>query len=166
MNLPYLIKILKTEKVSELVANIDLPPLDINLAIWDAEKAGQIEIDLEKDKITALTVPEITFNSDLANKLYRTIQHYAEKEINVTRGRLNNVIKDPNSEKGYAYHEYLMALQYLIDSNQVIEFVESVPQVGKRPYHQFVFLGLPDNPNEEWNKREVNKWIENWNKKK
>lgn len=166
MNLPYLLKILKTNKVSELVENIDLPPIDINLAIWDAIKDGQVEVNEEKGTIKLLKEPEKSFDSDLSNKLIRVIQHYASKDINVTRGTLNTVIKDVTTGRGYAWHEYIMALQYLIDSEQVLEMEVSVPKNGKRPYHRFVFLGLPDNDNEEWNAREVNKWIANWAKKK
>jgi hypothetical protein len=166
MNIPYLLKILNTNKISELVANIDLPSLDINLLLWDAEKAGQIEVNLEKDKITALTEPEITFDSDLASKLLRTMQHYETKEINITRGRLNSSIKDPATDKGYPYHEYLMALHYLIESGQIIEQEVSVPKLGDRPYHKFVFLCFPNNPNEDWNRTEVNKFIASWAKKK
>lgn len=165
MNIPYLLKILKTNKLSELVANIDLPPLDMNLAIRDAEKAGQVKVDVDKDRITGLVEPEITFDSDLANKLLRTLQYYEAEEINATRGRINSLIKDPETNLGYPYHEYLMALHYLIDSGQIQEDVVSVPKSGDRPYHKFVFLSFPDNPNEEWNAREVNKWIANWNKK-
>lgn len=162
MNIPYLLKILDTNKLSELVSNIDLPPIDLNLLIWDAVKAGQIEVDEKKGTVTALTEPEATFNSDLASKLLRVIQHYASKEINVTRGTMNGVIKDPTTGKGYGWHEYLMALHYLIDSGQVIEEQVSVPKTKSRPYHRFVFLCLPDNDNEEWNAREVNKWIANF----
>ena len=103
MNIGYLLKILDTNKISELVANIDTPPLDYNLAINDAEKAGEIEVDLAKDKIKLLRDPEISFDSDLANKLLRTMQHYESHEINMTRGRLNNLIKDPATGVGCAF---------------------------------------------------------------
>lgn len=166
MNIPYLLKILDTNKLSVLVENIDLPPLDMNLMIRDAEKAGEIEVDMKKDKVTALKNPEITFDSDLANKLLRTMQHYEAEEINMTRGRLNSLIKDPVTGTGYGWHVYLCTLQSLIDSGQIVEEIVSVPKVGKRPYHKFVFLCFPDNENEEWNAREVNKWIANWNKNK
>lgn len=167
MNILYLLKILDTKKLSELVANIDLPPLDLNLAIWDAEKAGQIEIDPDKDKVKALTEPEITFDSDLASKLLRVMQQYESQGINITRGRLNNMIKDPVTGLGYGYHEYLMALHYLIDSGQIVEEAVSVPEIkNKRPFHKFVFLQFPNNPNEDWNRNEVNKWIENFAKSK
>lgn len=165
-NILYLLKILKTNKLSELVQNIDLPALDINLAIWEAERDGKVEIDQEKGTITALVDHEVSFDSDLANKLIRVIQHYTSNEINVTRGRLTILVKNQGQEHNYPYHEYLMALQYLIDSGQVIELEMSVPKVGKRPYHKFVFLCLPENDNEEWNKNEVNKWIANFAKKK
>lgn len=166
MNIPYLLKILDTNKLSELVANMDLPPLDINLAIWDAERAGQVEVDQKKDRVRALKEPEITFDSDLASKLLRVLQQYERQEINITRGRLNSMIKDPVTGLGYPYHEYLMALHYLIDSEQIEQQEVAVPKSGKRPYHKFVFLCFPDNNNEEWNAREVNKWIANFGKKK
>lgn len=166
INVLYLLKILKTDKLSELVANIDAPVLDFNLAIWEAEKAGQIETDTEKDKIIALMEHEASFDSDLATKLIRVIQHYTSKEMNVTRGRMTNMVKNVGTEFNYPYHEYLMALQYLIDTEQVIEQVVEVPKIGARPYHKFVFLCLGDNPNELWNKNEVNRWLETWNKKK
>lgn len=166
MNILYLLKILNTNKLSELVANIDAPFLDINLAIWDAVKNGDVEIDEKKDRITALKEHEITFNSDLASKLLRVIQHYNERETNITRGRLNNLVKNTATEFNHKWHDYLMALQYLIDSGQVEEQVVAVPQTKKRPYHKFVFLCVQDNPNEEWNSREVNKWIANWERKK
>lgn len=166
MNILYLLKILKTNKLSELVANIDAPFLDLNLAIWEAEREGLVEVNEKKDRITPLKEHEISFDSDLANKLLRVIQHYASKEINITRGRLTTLAKNQGSEFNYPYHQYLMALQYLIDSGQVEEAIVSVPKEGKRPYHKFVFLQLPDNPNDDWNRQEVNKWIANWHKKK
>lgn len=166
MNILYLLKILNTTKLSELVTNIDASFLDMNLAIWEAERDGLVEVNEPKDRITPLKPHEVSFDSDLASKLLRVIQHYASKEINITRGRLTNLVKNVGSEFNHPYHDYLMALQYLIDSKQVTEEIVSVPEVGKRPYHKFVFLQLPENPNEDWNRREVNKWIENWNKKK
>lgn len=167
MNILYLLKILNTEKLSEVVANLDLPPLDINLALWDAERAGEVEINQDKDRIRALKPHEITFNSDLATKLLRVMQQYQSKETNITRGRLNSLIKDPVTNLGYPYHEYLMALHYLIDSEQIVQVEWAVPKTEKRPYHKFAFLCFPDNPNnEEWNAREVNKWIANFAKKK
>lgn len=166
INIPYLLKILDTKKLSELVANIDLPPLDINLLIWDAEKDGQIKLDVDKDQVTAIAEPEITFDSDLASKLLRTMQHYETQELNITRGRLNSVIKDPASGKGYAWHEYLMALHYLIDSDQIEQETVEVPKKGDRPLHKFVFLQFPENPNDDWNRNEVNKWVANFAKKK
>lgn len=162
MNIPYLLKILDTNKLQELVANIDLPPIDLNLAIWDAEKAGQVEINEKKGTIKALVEPEVSFDSDLASKLLRVIQHYASKEINVTRGTLNGVIKDPQTGTGYAWHDYIMALQYLIDTEQIVEEQMEVAKTKARPYHKFVFLCLADNPNEDWNQREVNKWVANF----
>lgn len=166
MNIPYLLKILETNKLSELVENLDLPFLDIDLAIDDAVAAGQVEVNRDKDRIKALVEPEITFDSDLASKLLRTMQHREKKELNITRGRLNSLVKNNVSQYNYKYHEYLMALHYLLDSGQIEQEVVTVPKTESRPYHKFVFLQFPDNPNEDWNKREVNKFIANFAKKK
>lgn len=166
MNILYLLKILDTNKLSELVANIDLPPLDINLALGDAENAGEIEVDRAKDRIKALKTSEPSFDSDLASKLLRTMQQYERKKTNITRGRLNSLIKDPATGQGYGYHEYIMALHYLIDSGQIEQEVISVPKEKDRPYHKFAFLQFADNPNEDWNRDVVNKWVANWRKQK
>jgi hypothetical protein len=169
MNIPYLIKTVKTNKLSELVACIDAPPLDMNLAIWDSMDAGEIEIDEAKDRVKALVEPELWHNADIANKLIRTIQHYAKNDTNITRGRMNALVKDPVSQLGYPMHEYFMSLQYLVDSGLVVEDVISVPGVkNRRPPHKFAFLCLPENAekNAEWNAKSVNKWITDMEKNK
>lgn len=175
MNVPYFLSILDTEKLSELVANIDLPPLDLNLAIWESIDRGEIEVDEENDKVKLLITPEPSSDSDLKNKILRAIQHYTREETNITRGRLNSYVKDPVSGGGYAWHEYIMALQHLIDGELVTQDVIDVPakhktvvgkkgkkkQVEVRPAHKFAFLGLAENKdvNEEWNAKAVQKWM-------
>jgi hypothetical protein len=166
INILYLLKCLETNKVSELVANIDAPLLDINLAIWDAETAGQIEVDYEKDRIKVLTEAGPTDNPELADKIMRAVRYYVSKEMNLTVGKLTTWIKNQGSDHNYLYHDYICTLQSLIDSGQLLEEIVSVPKTGKRPYHKFVFLCLPGNPNEEWNAREINKWIERFGKNK
>jgi len=144
-----------------------LPPIDINLAIWDAVAANQIEVDEEAGTIKALADHTESCDHDLADKLRRVVAYYASQSTNITRGTLNGVIKDPTTDKGYPWHEYLMALQWLIDTGAIVEDKVPVPAVkNKRPAHTFVFLGLPENDNEEWNAREINKWIAQFEKKK
>lgn len=166
MNILYLLKTLKTSKLSEFVANIDEAPLDINIAIWDAIDLGEIEVDEKKDFIKPLKVYDTWHDKDLAGKILRVVQQYAKNETNITRGTLYGFMKDPATRLGYATHEYLMTLQYLIDTGVLEEQVVSVPEVKKkRPYHQFVFICLPNNPNsEEWNSRVINKWIAQFEK--
>lgn len=166
MNVLYLHKVLGSNKLSDLAAAIDMPPLDLNLALWGAIDAGEIEIDEDKDRVKALKEAEPYHNPELASKLLRVVQHYAKNEANITKGRLQSYIKDPLTGQGYALHEFLMTLQYLVDDGQIIEEVMSVPQTKKRPYHRFVFLCLPGNDNAEWNARAVNKWITDFEKTK
>jgi hypothetical protein len=63
MNVSYLLKILETEKLSELVKLIDATPLEMNLALWDAEAAGEIEIDRDKDYVKLLIEPDMWFRA-------------------------------------------------------------------------------------------------------
>lgn len=167
MNIPYLLKTIKTNKLSELVACIEAPPIDVNLAIWEAIDAGDIEIDEDKDRVKVLTEDVQPWHDpELAGKLLRVIQHYCANDTNITRGRMNAFIQEPITTKGYPMHEYFMSLQYLVDNGTVVEEVVSVPKSGKRPYHKFVFLCLPDNDNAEWNAKAVNKWIADFEKAK
>lgn len=174
MNVPYLLKILNTDKLSELVANIDLSPLDLNLVIWDSIDRGEIEVDDENDTVKLLVEPEPSSDPDLKTKLLRVIQHYTKEDTNITRGRLNGYVKDPASGQGYAWHEYIMAVQHLIDGELVIQYVIDVPEESHkftdkkgrkkekvvRPAHKFAFLGLAENAdkNEAWNEAAVEKW--------
>lgn len=166
MNILYLLKILETNKLSELVAAMDLAPIDMNLVLWEAIDAGEIEVNEKKDRVKALKDAEPWHNPDLSSKLLRVIQHYVANETNITVGRLNSYMKDvANEHLGYPVHEFLMSMQYLIDNGTVIEEIVSVPELkGKRPYHRFVFLCLPENDNQEWNARVVNKWIDDFAK--
>jgi hypothetical protein len=174
MNLLYLIHVLSLDnsakaKLSEVVAAIDLPPLDMNLAIWGALDRGEIEIDEKKDKITPLVTYERWHDTPLAKKLLEVVSHYAANGTNITVGRMNSYIKDPVTHRGYPFHEYLMTMQYLIETNQVLEQVVSVPEIkNKRPFHRFVFLCLPENEakNEEMNSKAINKWIAEFEKNK
>lgn len=175
MNIPYLLQILNTDKLQELVANIDLPPLDMNLAIWEAIDAGDISVDENTGIVKALVEVQPSSDPDLKNKILRVIQHYAREETNITRGRLNTYVKDPISGTGYPYHEYIMAVQHLIDGDLVEEEVADIPGKNKsiitkkgkqktkeiRPAHKFVFLGLKSNTdfNKDWNQKAVDKWI-------
>lgn len=164
MNIPYLLKVLGTEKLSELVANIDLLPLDMNLAIWDSIDKGEIELDEKLDKITVLVEATASSDPEMSNKILRVIQHYAKNGSNVTRGRLNSYVKDPMTGTGYPWHEYVMAAQHLLDDGKIVEEVVEVMKAKKRPAHTFVFLGLPENDNPEMNAKAVNKWIDDFAK--
>lgn len=181
-NVAYLLKILNTESLPELTANMDMPALDMNLAIWEAIDRGEIKVDENEQvgehmgSVRLLVEPEPSSDSELKNKILRVIQHYAREETNVTRGRLNGYVKDPASGQGYPWHEYIMAIQHLIDGGLVVQDVIDVPASVKkfkdkkgrdktkvlRPAHKFAFLGLADNAehNAEWNAKAVNKWIE------
>ena len=49
-----LIKALNTNDLDIIVANIELPPIDIDVMLYEAQENGEIEIDKEKNTIKAL----------------------------------------------------------------------------------------------------------------
>lgn len=173
MNVPYLLKTLNTTKLAELVAHMDLPPLDVNIALWESIENGEIEMDEKEGKVRLLIDVETPVNMtqeelELREKIMKVVRHYHNQELLVTRGRLVSYMKEPSTGIGYKMHSYLMALQSLIDDGEIVEHVVSVPEVKKkRPFNRFVFLPLPNNPNtEEWAAKAVNKWIAQFEKKK
>jgi hypothetical protein len=166
INILYLLKTLDTAKLSEFVAAIDAAPLDMNLAIWGAIDRGEIKIDEKKDKIRALKDAEPWCDEALALKIMAVANHYAINGTNITAGRLNSYVKDPTSGRGYPLHEYLMTVQYLIDTGALIEDVLSIPKTKNRPFNRWIFLGIPGNDNAEMNAKAVNKWIAQWESKR
>lgn len=163
---PYLIKTIKSNKFSDLVNVFDEVPLDMNLMLWESEEAGEIKINHKKDRVEIMVdVVEPWHDPELASKILRVIQHYAAGNTSINRGRMDGQIKDPVTKEGYKRYQYLMTLQYLIDSGQVVEEVISVPGVkDKRPARKMVFLNLPEfkDQNAEWNAKQVNNWLAEW----
>ena len=88
---------------------------------------------------------------------------------------MNSQVKDPTSGLGYGWHEYINAVQHLLDDGTIVQDVIDVPAKTKsiitkkgkqktkvlRPAHKFAFLCLPENAeqNGEWNAKAINKWI-------
>lgn len=173
MNIPYLLKALGTSKLSELVAHMDEAPLDVNIALWDAVKNGSIEMDEKKDKVKLLVDVSVPVNDTeeqrvLRRKIVRVVQHYTEQELAVTRGRLFAYMKDPATQMGYKTHDFVMAMQYLLDTKQIVDHTISVPEIkNKRPFNKFVFYFFPDtDQREEWAAKAVNQWIKQFEEKK
>lgn len=166
INILYLLKTLDTNEFSELTAVIDASPLDMNLSLWRAVNAGEIELDEKRNRIKALKTAEPWYDQDLSTKLMEVIRHYAANGSNITAGRINSYMKDLITGRGYPAHEYLMTMQYLIDKGMVVENTITVPKTKKRPFHRFIFLGLPENDNQKMNSRAIHKWITGFEKTK
>lgn len=166
MNILYLLKAMGSNKLSDLVATVDAPPLDMDLAIWDAIDAGEIEVDAKKDRVKALKEADPWYDEELSSKLLRMIQHYVREGTNPTRGRMDGEIKDATTGNGYPWHVYLMTRQHLVDTGVIVEDIVSVPKTKQRPFQRFVFMGLPGNDNEEMNAKAVNKWLAQWENRK
>lgn len=165
ININYLLECLETEKLSELVACLDLPLLDINILLWDAEQSGAVEIDRENDKIVSNEKGVPFYNQQLARNMLKAVRYYADvHKTNLTIGRLATWVCNPGIDHNYLQHEYIATLQYLINTKQVLEQKVVVPKDGGREEKIFNFLCLPENDeaSDDWNKAEVDKFIASW----
>lgn len=159
MNILYLLKTLDTTNLEDVVKSIDLAPLDLNLAIGEAEARGEIEVDREKGKIKALVESTDTWHDpELADKILRTMDLYAAQKHNLTAGRLNSLIYIPGGDNFYKLHEYLMTVQHLIDTGVIYEDKRTIPEVNKMPGTTLIFLCREGIGDKSWNDADTEEW--------
>lgn len=165
-----LLKSQNTTKLSEIVQYLSMAPIDIDLVLYRAIKAGEVEVDKEKDRIKPLTddVPPY-YNSDLAEKISELISQYDEQDANITRNRLEAVVLDLHGSHGYPIHQFLTTM-YAMEQDQIPDMPKlntyeiSVPKMGKRPYNKFKFYTYLDH--QEFGSKAVNDYIAQFDKKK
>ena len=91
-----LLKSLATNDLDIIVANIELPPIDIDVMLYEAQENGEIEIDKEKNTIKALKEPEYLYsNPKLYEKITKLIAYYDGQKANITKSRLEGVVLNP-----------------------------------------------------------------------
>lgn len=160
-----LLKALDTNKLDVLVANMELPPIDIDVMLYEAEEKGEIKIDRKKNRVEILKEPESPYHdARLTHKIAQLIQYYDKQEANITLGRLKSVCVETATGIGYPRHDFLCSMYVLEQDGDVNTYEISVPEVkNKRPANKFKFYTFLDH--QEFGARAVNEYIDQHDKK-
>jgi hypothetical protein len=140
-----LLKALGSKSLDEVVSKISLSPLDIDVLLYEAQEAGDVEVNREK------------------NTIKKIIRFYDQQEANIVRSRLEMVAVDPMGVYGYPKHDFYCTLYYLEQSGEVNKYDISVRKRGSRPAHTFEFYTFLDH--QEFGAKAVNNFIEQFDKK-
>lgn len=159
-NILYLLHILNTNKLPELVEIIEAAPIDVNIALWEAEDREQVKIDGET--ITPIVDFTPTADENLTYKIFKVVERYNKEGHDITETRLLNYMKDPATNVGYPFHEYLMAVHYMIEKGSIEKYEIKVKKTKKVPERTFEFLTLPENLDKQFGQAAVDEWVKSY----
>lgn len=167
--LPTLIKALNTDDTLKIVSHLSLPPIDIDLLLYEGQESGVLEVSKDKKKIKLLKNPtELYYNSELLDKIKSIIKHYDRQEANITYNRLFEIacnLNHPNEKYGYLKHDFVCTMYYLEESGDVNFYQINVPAIkDKRPYNEFKFYTFLDH--QEYGAKAVSDFIDQFSDKK
>lgn len=161
-----LLKVLGSDRLDVLVASLAMPPLDIDVLLYEAQENGDIEIDKEKGTVKALREAEHPYyNQRLYEQITKIIRFYDQQDANITRSRLEVVALDPNGSYGYSDADFLCTMHYLENEGNVNHYETKVKGNKKknRPAHTFKFYTYLDH--QEFGAKAVADFIAQFDKK-
>lgn len=139
----------KTKQVVEtgLFSMIALPAIDINVAIWTAQEYGWLgEADPKTDTLPLLDLPtEWNFGKaqqDFQDIVLTAFKKLGEKETDLEEFSINQWLG------GYPPHDIFVTLKYLLDTNQLAEYVI---EDGENTY---TFYTLYENKDKVWGRKQ------------
>lgn len=160
-----LMKALNTSKLDHIVSRLALSPLDIDVLLYEAQEAGDVEIDLKKRKIKALREPDVLYSDPhLLSQMRKLIAYYDAQDANITKTRLEMVALDPAGEHGYPKHDFICSLYVLEQQEDVKTYSISVPKTKEHPAHTFQFYTFLDH--EKFGEEAVTEFKKQFEKKK
>lgn len=161
-----LLKALNTTDLSILAGNLDMPPLDIDVLLYEAQENGEIEIDKENNKIKRLKEPDYLYsNPHLYEQIRKIVKFYDQQGANITRSRLEMGALDPNGNHGYSNQDFVCTM-YAIEQDGSINHYEVEVKGNKkknRPAHTFKFYTYLDH--QEFGAKAVNDFVARFDKK-
>lgn len=142
LNIPHIAKVYGIDKISSLVENIDAPVLDINLALWDAEDAGLIKLDREKDSIEVVEFLRTLPDADLLAKLKEVIAWYNKDGRAINRNKLVSHAFSNSTRFDPPRQDFFCGLDWAVEAGEILtEEVKVETKKGKTA--NFVVYWLP-----------------------
>lgn len=153
-----------SKTMQEIAKLFEMPPLDINIAIWRAADMGFLTID-ENNKFTIHEVPDKWELGDNINFLKTQLTYYfshlARDEADLEETYLSNLTA------GYPAHDHLIVMKLLLSeriltSYKLIEEIEipvskKAKVRGKKPLKHdqaYTFFSLWANSEQQWGRKQ------------
>lgn len=153
-----LLKALDTTDLEKVVGNLDMAPIDVDVMLYDAQEAGDIEVDRNKNKIKALSEPDALYsNSALLTQMRKLISYYDKQSANITKTRLEMICLDPMGKNGYLNQDVICTLYVLEHQDDIRKYDITVPKKKTRPEHTFEFYTFVEH--QDFGKEAVDNFI-------
>lgn len=143
----YLANQYEKKNLSDLTLLFQVPSLDMNAAIWLAQDLGYVSI--EGKQVTVENIPSQWNFGDNSKTLMGTIL-YVIQRLNREEGDLEET-KIATWCQGFPAHDYVLALNYLVNEKIVAEYRLKDLKDKKSIY---TYYTLPCNLSEEWGKKQ------------
>lgn len=136
--------------LTEVIALLQMPAIDINSCIWAAQELGFIsEADLETGRVELLTPPETwDFGNDvkeLQDMLVYSLTQLAKKEQDLEEVYMSNWTG------GYPSQDLLVAVRHLMQEQRVADYQLTDPKDLKSTY---TFYTLFENREQLWGQKQ------------
>lgn len=146
----YLISVYPTKNLADIINMIQLPPIQINSAIWAATELGYIsEPNAETGLVKLISPPEPfefgEVEQELENALEYCFNKMILKEQDLEENYLNSWLT------GYGSHDHIIAIKQLISRNILAEYSL---QDGENEY---IFYTTFENREQEWGRKQFKK---------
>lgn len=146
----YLVEQYPEHKISQTIALLAMPSIEINTAIWAATELNFITAPDKATEKVALATPPETWQfghevEDLRETLLYSFEQIAKKEIDLEEYQLSEWTS------GYPSHDIIIAMKLLLNSKQLHEYVL---EDGENNY---TFYTLYENRDKLWGRKAFKK---------
>lgn len=140
---------------TEILALLQMPPVDANAAMWYAQELGWIsDLDKKKDKIKVLSAPESWDFGPLEDTLEDTLV-YCFKQIAKNETDLDEKFLS-DWTAGYPAHDVIIAMKRLLNDKVLFEYLLfDIDKDGTE--NQYKFFTLYENKDKQWGKKNFDK---------
>lgn len=150
LKIAYLAKCYPDHTLSELIELFQLSAMDINVAIWQAQDLGMMELG-DKDQRPTVTLPGVVEFDSEVNDLQEMLT-YAFGKLNAEQNDMEEVTLT-QWLRGYPSHNIFIALNELLRKNVLTkyELTDTDPEGNPVTY---TFFTLTGNEVHEWGKKQ------------
>lgn len=151
----YLFQQFPKHSPSELIALLQMPPIEVNSAMWLAQELGWItELDKKKDRIKFVEAPD-NWHFGWVEDVLETTLAYCFKRLAQDETDLDEHFLSEWTA-GYPAHDVIIAMKRLLADKVLSEYVlTDVDKDGTE--NKYKFFTLYENRDKQWGKKSFKK---------